>query len=44
MSIALLLLLAAFVTTIANALNRCPIWVPVLLVVIWGLLTVVPLR
>jgi hypothetical protein len=44
MTIALLLLLAAFVSTIAHALGKCPLWVPVLLLVIVALLGVLPLR
>jgi hypothetical protein len=44
LSVTLLLLIAAFATTIANALGRCPIWIPVILIVIVQLLTVVPVR
>ena len=36
------LLIAAFVATIASALGKCPLWVPVLLLTIWGLLSVLP--
>jgi len=43
-TIAALLLVAAFICTIANSLGKCPLWIPVLLVIIWGLLTVLPLR
>ncbi len=44
LTISLLLVLAAFGTTIASAIGKCPLWVPVLLVVLVLLLTVVPLR
>jgi hypothetical protein len=44
MTIQFLLVIAAFVTTIASALNRCPLWVPVLLVVVVELIRVVPIR
>lgn len=43
-TIAALLLVSAFVCTIASAIGKCPLWIPVLLVIIWGLLTVIPLR
>jgi hypothetical protein len=46
LTIALLLLLAAFVVTIAAALNppKAPLWVAVLLLVIVGLLQSLPLK
>jgi hypothetical protein len=46
LTIALLLLLSAFVVTIAAALTppRAPLWVAVLLLVIVGLLQSLPLR
>jgi len=34
------LLVSAFITTIANAIGKAPIWVPVLLVVLFELLKV----
>lgn len=34
----MLLLLAAFVTTIVSAIGKCPLWVPVLLLVLIQLL------
>jgi hypothetical protein len=43
-SILLLLVLAAFVVTIANAIGRAPLWVAVLLLVLVELLRVLPLR
>jgi hypothetical protein len=44
LSITCLLWLAAFVATIASAAGRCPLWVPVLLIAIAGLLSCLPLR
>ena len=38
----LLVLVSAFVTTIASAMNKCPLWVPVLLLTIAGLLAYLP--
>lgn len=43
-TIVLLLLLAAFVCTIASAMGKCPLWVPVLLLVIVDLLGHIPLK
>lgn len=42
LTVTLLLVLAAFVCTIANALNRCPIWIPVVLLCLIHLLGVMP--
>ncbi len=39
----LLLAVAAFVCTIAVALNKCPVWVPVILLCLIELLRAVPL-
>lgn len=44
LTVTLLLLLAAFICTIASALGKCPLWVSVLLVVIVLLLQHIPLR
>ncbi len=44
MSIVCILWLAAFVGTIASALGKCPVWVPLVLVCIAGLLGCLPLR
>jgi len=44
MTIALLLVLAAFVVTIASAIGKAPLWVAVLLLVIVHLLGVLPIR
>jgi hypothetical protein len=41
-TVTLLLLLAAFVCTIASAMNKCPLWVPVLLLCVLELLRVLP--
>lgn len=42
MSVTFLLLVAAFICTIANALGKCPTWVPLLLIVLVQLLAVLP--
>ena len=44
MSLALLLALAAFVTTIAAAVGKGKLWIPVLLLCILALLGAIPLR
>ena len=42
LTVTLLLVLAAFVCTIASALGKCPMWIPVLLLVVVHLLAVLP--
>jgi hypothetical protein len=42
LSVTLLLVLAAFVCTIGSALGKCPLWVPVLLLVLVHLLAILP--
>jgi hypothetical protein len=44
LTVTILLVLSAFVVTIANAIGKAPLWVAVLLVVLIELLRVVPLR
>ena len=44
MTIVCFLWLAAFIGTLVSALGKCPLWVPVLLICIAGLLTCLPLR
>jgi hypothetical protein len=44
LTIALLLLLSAFVITILSTLGKAPLWVAVLLLVVVGLLQSLPLR
>jgi hypothetical protein len=44
LTIAVLLLLSAFIITILSAMGRAPLWVAVLLVIILGLLQSIPLR
>jgi len=44
LSILLLIVVAAFIVTIAAAMGRAPLWVAVLLVVIAQLFTVLPVR
>ena len=43
LTITLLLVLAAFVVTIASAMGKAPLWVAVLLLVMVDLLRVVPI-
>jgi hypothetical protein len=43
-TITLLLLLSAFIATIVHALGKCPLWIPVLLLVIAMLLGSLPVR
>lgn len=42
LSVTLLLILAAFIATIASAMGKCPLWIPVLLVCVALLLGVLP--
>ena len=42
MNVTLLLLLAAFITACLSAAGKCPLWVSVILLCVWGLLTVLP--
>lgn len=42
LSVNVLLALVAFVCTVANAMGRCPIWVPVLILTLIHLLAVLP--
>jgi hypothetical protein len=44
LTIALLLLLSAFVVTLLSALNKAPLWVAMILVVVVLLLQSLPLR
>lgn len=44
MSVVCLLWLSAFVSTIVSAIGKCPIWVPVLLITVAGLLGCLPLH
>lgn len=44
MSVTCLLWICAFITTIVSAIGKCPIWVPVLLITVAGLLTCLPLH
>lgn len=43
-TVTFLLVLAAFVVTIASAMGKAPLWVAVLLLVLIELLRVIPLR
>ena len=42
MSITLLLVVAAFICAIANALGKCPVWVPLVLLCVAMLVGVLP--
>lgn len=42
LTVTLLLVLAAFVCTIASAMGRCPLWVAVLILVVVHLLAILP--
>jgi hypothetical protein len=44
LTVSLLLVVAAFIVTIAAALGKAPLWIAVLLVVLVQLLAIVPLR
>lgn len=44
LTVTLLLVVAAFICTIALALGKCPAWVPILLIVVVQLLAVMPIR
>jgi hypothetical protein len=43
LTVTMILLLAAFVCTIASAMNKCPVWVPVLLLCVLELVRLLPL-
>ena len=43
-TVAFLLVIAAFVCSIANALGKCPVWVPLILLCVLELLHVIPLK
>ncbi len=44
LSVTLLLILAAFVTCIASAMGKCPLWISVVLVILILLIGALPLR
>ena len=44
MTVTFLLVLAAFIVTIASAMGKAPLWVGVLLLVLVELLRIVPLK
>jgi len=41
-TVTMFMLIAAFVCTIAAAINKCPVWVPVLLLCVLELLRALP--
>jgi hypothetical protein len=43
LTVVLLLLPGAFVTCIASAVGKCPVWIPVLLLTVAGLVQHLPL-
>jgi hypothetical protein len=42
LTVTLLLVLSAFICTIANALGKCPAWVPLILLCVMHLLAILP--
>lgn len=44
LTVTMLLVLAAFVCTIASAIGKCPLWVAVLLLCVVHLVALMPLR
>lgn len=44
LTVSLVLAGAAFLTTIASAMSRCPLWVPVLLLAVLALVKALPPR
>jgi hypothetical protein len=44
MTIVCLIWLGALVATIVSAMGKCPLWVPVLLITVAGLVSCLPLR
>lgn len=44
LTVSLLLAVAAFVCTIVAVMDRCPLWIPVMLLVLVHLLVLLPLR
>ena len=44
LTVTLLLVLSAFIVTIASAIGKAPLWVAVLLLVLVELLRIVPIR
>lgn len=44
MTVLLLIALAAFVLIIVNAFGKCPVWIPLVLIAVFQLLQVIPLK
>lgn len=42
LTVSFCLIAAAFVACIVSAIGKCPLWVAVLLLCVWALLTVLP--
>ncbi len=42
LTVSLLLIVAAFICAVADALGKCPGWVATTLICVWGLLQVLP--
>jgi hypothetical protein len=42
LTVSFFLIAAAFVATIVSAIGKCPLWVAVLLLCVWALLSVLP--
>ena len=43
-TVVMLLVVVAFALTVASAIGKCPLWMPVLLLTLVSLLQVLPLR
>lgn len=44
LTVIFVLILAAFICSIAGAMNKCPLWVPLVLLCVIELLRVLPLK
>lgn len=44
MTVSFLLVIAAFICTIASALGRCPAWVPIVLICLVQMLALLPVK
>jgi hypothetical protein len=44
LTLILLIALAAFLLTIASAIGKCPLWIPVLMLSIFALVQCIPVR
>jgi len=44
LTVMLVLVITVFITTILAAMNKCPLWVPMLIVAVIELLRILPLK